>query len=425
MTNPWPTSEVANLSVATPSASRRRARSSSRRSPRSTSGSSWPPRSRCRGRRAATSAVRPAPPGKRIGSPSVPPIGSSGNGNASVSRRQRSTGATFSSTCPVINRSPVRIALRTRISTGSRPHASASRSSCDSWAKQAWTTPKPRIAPHGRWFVRDRPALDDRVRAAVRPLRVGDRVEQHGRRGRRVGAAVEHVPGLDLDDLAVGGGVVAHPDRGRVAVHVAQEALGPRVVHAHRPPEPERQQAGVDLERDVFSRRRMRRRLRRARAAPPPRAAPDRRRSACGPRAATGWRRAARPRARLGRGSPGPLPARGRPGPASRSGTCPRPSRRPTAVGSPYTIRWCRSTLPRRMDRLGGTGDHRLRVEHAARAPRTRRRSPPAPAGRSRDGRRRPPRPAHRRIARRHRREHRLVVRRSGHTSPCRARRRP
>ena len=54
----------------------------------------------------------------------------------------------------MISESPVRIALRSRISTGSSPQASASLSICDSWAKHACTTPNPRIAPHGRWFVR-------------------------------------------------------------------------------------------------------------------------------------------------------------------------------------------------------------------------------------------------------------------------------
>ena len=63
------------------------------------------------------------------------------------------------------------------------------------------------------------------------------RVDQHGRRRRRVGAAVEHEARLDLDDLAVGGGVVAHPDRRRVAVDVAEEALVAAVLHPHRPPE--------------------------------------------------------------------------------------------------------------------------------------------------------------------------------------------
>ena len=97
-------------------------------------------------------------------------------------------GATLSTTCPVISRSPVTIALRSRISTGSSPHASASRSIWPSWAKHACTTPKPRIAPHGRWLVRTAQPVDDGVGAAVRTLGVGDGVEQHGRRRRGVGA---------------------------------------------------------------------------------------------------------------------------------------------------------------------------------------------------------------------------------------------
>ena len=40
-----------------------------------------------------------------------------------------------------------------------------------------------------------------------------------------VGAAVEHEPRLDLHELAVGVGGVAHPDARRVAVHVAEERL--------------------------------------------------------------------------------------------------------------------------------------------------------------------------------------------------------
>ena len=81
-------------------------------------------------------------------------MGADGIGSAAVSRMHRSTGATFSTGWPVINGSPVRIALSRRISTGSMPHASANLSICDSWAKHACTTPNPRMAPHGRWFVR-------------------------------------------------------------------------------------------------------------------------------------------------------------------------------------------------------------------------------------------------------------------------------
>ena len=87
---------------------------------------------------------------------------------------QRATGATLSTTCPVISRSPVTIALRSRTSTGSSPHAAASWSIWPSWAKHACTTPKPRIAPHGRLLVRTAQPSTTRVGAPVRALRVGD-----------------------------------------------------------------------------------------------------------------------------------------------------------------------------------------------------------------------------------------------------------
>ena len=78
----------------------------------------------------------------------------SGIGSAAVSRMHRATGATLSMTWPVMSLSPVCIAFFRRISTGDSPHASASLSICDSWAKHACTTPKPRIAPHGGLFER-------------------------------------------------------------------------------------------------------------------------------------------------------------------------------------------------------------------------------------------------------------------------------
>ena len=97
-------------------------------------------------------------------------------------------------------------------------------------------------------------AVDDGVGTAVRALGVRDRVEQHGRRRRGEGTAVEHEPGLDLDQPTVGGGVVSHPDLRRVAVDVAEEALRPAVGHAHGPPQPQGQQARVDLQADVLPR---------------------------------------------------------------------------------------------------------------------------------------------------------------------------
>ena len=45
-------------------------------------------------------------------------------------------------------------ALRSRSATGSMSRASASRSIWASWAKQVWTAPNPRMAPHGGLLVR-------------------------------------------------------------------------------------------------------------------------------------------------------------------------------------------------------------------------------------------------------------------------------
>ncbi len=97
VTKPWPTSAVANLSQATPSASRQRAVAESSKPSeymRFLMATANPtPRRMC-----PDSAVRPAPPGSRIGSSSRPPTGSIGRGSAAVSRMQRAIGATLSTT---------------------------------------------------------------------------------------------------------------------------------------------------------------------------------------------------------------------------------------------------------------------------------------------------------------------------------------
>ena len=56
-------------------------------------------------------------------------------------------------TCPVGAGRALGKPLRTRISTGSTPTASASLSISASIAKAACTEPKPRIAPHGGLLV--------------------------------------------------------------------------------------------------------------------------------------------------------------------------------------------------------------------------------------------------------------------------------
>ena len=48
-------------------------------------------------------------------------------------------------------------------------------------------------------------------------------------------------------------GVVPHPDLGRVAMDVAEEALLAAVRHTHRAAGAQRQQAGVDLQADVLA----------------------------------------------------------------------------------------------------------------------------------------------------------------------------
>ena len=54
---------------------------------------------------------------------------------------------------PVGSEPPGPSAFRRRSSTGSIPSSAASLSIWASCAKQLWTAPKPRIAPHGGLFV--------------------------------------------------------------------------------------------------------------------------------------------------------------------------------------------------------------------------------------------------------------------------------
>ena len=100
----------------------------------------------------AASARLPAPPGSAIR-----PSAGGGRGSSAQRRIRSATGAAPLTTWPVISRSPERMALRSRISSGEIPTAAARRSICDSWAKQDWTAPKPRMAPLGTWLVRAAP----------------------------------------------------------------------------------------------------------------------------------------------------------------------------------------------------------------------------------------------------------------------------
>src|SRR5215207_6058316 len=92
------------------------------------------------------------PPGSSRGS------GASGGGGGSGADRTRrsssATGAALSTTWPLAATEPSASALRVRASTGSSPTAAANLSICDSYAKQTWTAPKPRIAPQGGLLVK-------------------------------------------------------------------------------------------------------------------------------------------------------------------------------------------------------------------------------------------------------------------------------
>ena len=99
----------------------------------------------------------------------------------------------------------------------------------------------------------DRPPLDRRVQTAIRPLRVRDRIEQHRVARGCVGAAVEHHARLDSAQRAVPVGVVTHPDRRRMTMHVSEEGLLAGVLHTHRTARVERKQRGVHLQAEVFA----------------------------------------------------------------------------------------------------------------------------------------------------------------------------
>ena len=111
-------------------------------------------------------------------------------------------------------------------------------------------------APHGavgRVVRLGGVGLDEDVVADIRTDREIDRVAHHGRRRVLVGATVEHHPGIDADQLAVGIRFVAEPHPRRVAMDVSHEGLAAIQAHLHRPADRQRHQAEVDLQRDVLA----------------------------------------------------------------------------------------------------------------------------------------------------------------------------
>ena len=97
-------------------------------------------------------------------------------------------------------------------------------------------------------------AVDRRVRADVRPDGEAGRVRDDSPRARRVGAAVEHDPRADEDELAVTGRAVLVLHARGVAVDVPEERLLAAVHELHGPVRVQGEQAGVDLHREILAR---------------------------------------------------------------------------------------------------------------------------------------------------------------------------
>ena len=89
-------------------------------------------------------------PGSRTGSRGS--SSASGGSSAAARRITSATGKAPVIVWPVGSTSPGSSAFSSRSSTGSMSSAAASLSICASWAKQVWTAPNPRIAPHGGLF---------------------------------------------------------------------------------------------------------------------------------------------------------------------------------------------------------------------------------------------------------------------------------
>ena len=96
--------------------------------------------------------------------------------------------------------------------------------------------------------------VDPRVGDAIGPGSEARRIRDHGRGRRCVRPAVEHDRRADEHELAAPRRPVPVPKLGRMPMDVSVKRLFPPVGHPYRPSGRERQEAGVDLERDVFAR---------------------------------------------------------------------------------------------------------------------------------------------------------------------------
>ena len=155
-------------------------------------------------RRASRGRSRQCGPRRRDERATSPSAASGGQRQRGRLAQAAHRGATLSSTWPVTRRSPVSIALRSRISTGSSPHAAASLSIWLSWAKHACahrTRASPRTA--GCWCAPPSRRCG-RSRSRYGPCAWVIALMSTALRRRRVGATVEHHAALDVHEGAVG-----------------------------------------------------------------------------------------------------------------------------------------------------------------------------------------------------------------------------
>ena len=71
----------------------------------------------------------------------------------------------------------------------------------------------------------NRPAINNCVVAFVRALSMGDAINENCGRSTAISASIKNHTCFNFDDLAIGVGVVFHPNLGWMSMHVSVEAF--------------------------------------------------------------------------------------------------------------------------------------------------------------------------------------------------------
>ena len=167
--------------------------------------------------------------------------------------RSSATGAAPSTRWPVGRRLPVRMALRSRSSTGSMAELGGQPVHLGLVGEAGLDGSEPAHGPARRVVGVDDVAVDGGAGHVVGADREAGGVGADGGRAGGVGAAVEHDPRLHVDQPAVAPGAVLVGEAGRMAVDVAEERLLARVEDLDRTAGAQGQHAGVDLHGQVLA----------------------------------------------------------------------------------------------------------------------------------------------------------------------------